>query len=715
MDSFVYQYIVAGVVFIVGIWFGGRQGYIGLAGAGLRNLVIMIAGFLFFMAIQGYLQYAPMTEAAAVPYPGDGAVAAEARSGGEQRSIGQPIDYGIMVLYVGLILFVGTYFSRRQKTTKDFFFGGQRFSWWLIAFSLVATLVGSYSFVKYSRAAYDYGLASSQTYLNDWALMPLLLFGWLPILYFSRITSVPEYFGRRFGPKVRLGAALSVLIYLVSYIGVNLYTMGTVLHHLLGWNILGAAILVACVSAVYVTMGGQTSVIMTDLFQGLMLLVTGLVLLVLGVHHLGSFEAFWQHLPRGHRLAFDNFNTDPSFPSVGIFWQDAIANSAFFYFLNQGILMRFMATKSTREARRAAIAMPLLLMPIAAVVVAAGGWIGRAFVHAGILPEMEGKVAFYVTAEFLSTPGVFGLVLAALTAALMSTVDTLITAVAAVAVNDFYKPWVRPQASDRQLLTAARVTAVGVTVLGVFLVPVFTQFKTIYAAHGAMTAAVTPPLVVTLFLAVFWRRFTGTAALATIVGGLAAIAFSVFVPEVIAPFAHGVPMDVDYRESADSIFAGAKQYKFMRALFGLSVSAAIGVVVTLFTRPEPVERQRGLVWGTVVDAIRRYKGSPGEESASCKARALPVAAEVESPPRGEGQLPPVRISSTLAAELGAGARDLVYVTDARAWLGGLRSVHAIVDEVFDDDRSRIELGPATFDLVVSAGRRDREIVVERLY
>jgi len=679
------------------------------------------------MAIQGHLQYASMTEADAVPYvadsgdpgdagdPGDPAATAEDAAAGEAKTLGKPIDYAIMILYVVLILFIGTYFSRRQKTTKDFFFGGQRFSWWLIAFSLVATLVGSYSFVKYSRAAYDYGLASSQTYLNDWALMPLLLFGWLPILYFSRITSVPEYFGRRFGSKVRLAAALSVLIYLISYIGVNLFTMGTVLEQLLGWEVLYAAIVVACVSAVYVTLGGQTSVIMTDLFQGLMLLATGLVLLVLGVNYLGSFDAFWEHLPRGHRMAFNNFNTDASFPSVGIFWQDAVANSAFFYFLNQGILMRFMATKSTHEARKAAVAMPLLLMPIAAIVVAAGGWIGRAFVHAGVLPEMEGKRAFYVTAEFLSTPGVFGLVLAALTAALMSTVDTLITAVSAVAVNDFYKPWVRPDANDRQLLRVARITAIGVTVLGVALVPVFAQFKTIYAAHGAMTAAVTPPLVIALFFAVFWRRYTAKAALATIVGGLVAIAFSVFVPEIIAPFAHGVPMDADFRESADSIFAGAKQYKFMRALFGLSVSAAIGVTVTLFTRPEPVERQRGLVWGTVADAIRWYKGSAGEERTSRKARAMPQAADVEREPRGEGHLPPVRISSALASALDAKADALVYVSDARAWLGGLRSVHAIVDEVFDDDVARIELGPATFDLVVSAGRKGREIIVERLY
>jgi len=707
MDGFLYQYVVGSVVFVAGLVIGARQGYIGLQGSGLRNLLLMLGGFTFFLVLQGYLQYAPMETRAAV----SSAPGVVAPVPGTTR-IGAPVDFAVMGLYILLIVIVGVTFGRRQRTTKDFFFGGQRFSWWLIAFSLVATLVGSYSFVKYSQAAYNYGLASSQSYLNDWALMPLLLFGWLPIFYFSRVTSIPEYFGRRFGNRVRLAATVSLLIYLISYVGVNLYTMGTVFENLLGWNVFWAAFLAASISAIYVTFGGQTSVIMTDLFQGLALLATGVVLLALGIHHLGGFEAFWENLPREQRVAFHNFNEDPNFPSVGIFWQDAMANSAFFYFLNQGILMRFMATKSVQEARKAAIALPLILMPIAALVVSSGGWIARAFVHAGVLPEMEPQQAFYVAAEFLSRPGVFGLILAALTAALMSTVDTLITAVATVTVNDVYKPYVRPEADDRSLLRAARFSAVGVTILGVALVPVFAQFDTIYAAHGAMTAAVAPPLVVALFLAVFWRRYTRPAAFWTIVGGLGAIGLSIFVPEVIAPFAHGVEaVDV-----GDGLFAGAQQYKFMRAFYGLTVSAAIGVGVTFFTRPEPPERQRGLVVGTVADAIAHYKGSSGAESAPVVARAAPRRAEFEPDPAGSGALAVVRLSARLARDLGAAPGDLVYVTDARAWLGGLRSVQTIVGAIDPDgDSPWISLGPQTYEAVVAPGRDDRQLRVERLY
>ena len=703
MDPFVYQYAVGGVVFAVGLAYAARQNYVGLSGAGLRNLLLMIGCLAFYMALQGWLQYAPMETAEAVNYDGPPI---------ERRQLGTSLDYGVMVVYFLAILAVGMYFGRRQKTLKDFFFGGQRFAWWLIAFSMIATLIGSYSFVKYGRVAYEFGLSSSQSYLNDWIWMPLLVFGWLPILYFSRVTSIPEYFERRFGSSVRLCATIILLIYLVSYVGVNLYTMGRVLQGLLGWPILPAAIVVAAISAVYVTVGGQTSVIMTDLFQGVMLLVVGLVILVLGIDAIGGFDRFWHHLPRSHRLAFANFNSDPSFSGVGIFWQDAAANSAMFYFLNQGIVMRFMAAKSVTEARKAAVFVIIIMMPIAACVVASAGWVGKALAHAGILPaDIAPQEAFFITTELISRPGLFGLIMAAVTAALMSTVDTLITAVSAVVVNDLYRPYVNPRATERRLLGVARICAVGVTLLGILLVPLFAQFKSIYSAHGAMTAAVTPPLVVTLLCSVFWRRFTRTAALCTLVGGMAAVVVSLFFPVVIAPFAHGVPM----AEVGDGFLSGMRQFKFMRACYGLGVSTVIAVVVTFLTRPNSFEQCRGLVWGTVADALRHYKGSPGRESATRHATAMPRQSLAEERYQGSGQLPVVRISTALAAALEAQVDDLVYVTDRRWWLGGLRSAHAIVERVTDEAKPIIELGPATFKSVIARGRTHEPIRVERLY
>lgn len=703
MDPYLYQYAVGGVVFFVGLSYAWRQGYVGTSGAGLRNLMLCLGGLFAFAALQGYLQYAPMAEAEAVAYAGEPLE--------KKGQLGTSLDYGIMIAYFLAMLGIGTWFGRGQASTKDFFFGGQRFSWWLISFSLVATTIGSYSFVKYSKIAYDYGIASSQTYMNDWFWVPFLLFGWIPILYFSRVVSIPEYFARRFNPLARKLATGLLLFYLVGYVGINLFTMGQALNILVGWPVFAASAGVAAISATYVTFGGQTSVIMTDLFQGVMLLATGLLILVLGVDYLGGFDIFWSHLPRGHRQAFPHFNADPALPAVGIFWQDAMANSAMFYFLNQGMVMRLMAARSVKDSRRAVVTMLIVLMPIAAIVVASGGWVGKSLSHAGVLPELDGAEAFFIASEFLAVPGVFGLIMAALTAALMSTVDTLITAISAIVVNDVYKP-LKPEAKEGDLLKAARVTSVLIAVIGVALVPVFASFKSIYSAHGAFTAAVTPPLVVTLLLGVFWRRFTPMAAVATMIGGSIMLFVSILVPEIITPFAHGVPMrEVD----GDAFLAGKDQYKFMRAFFGVVVCFGIGILTTFFTKPRPLDEIKGLVWGTISDAIRHYKGADGSESESDWAHPTAERDDTLAEHRGVGQLPVVRISAALAERLEAGVDDLIYVSDARAWLGGLRSTHAMVSAIDESlDGERVVMGEAMWGLIVE-GREDEELRVKRLY
>ncbi|MHC4767073.1 MAG: sodium:solute symporter family transporter, partial [Planctomycetota bacterium] len=98
-------------------------------------------------------------------------------------------DWLVLAAYLGGIVLVGTWVGRFTKTTSDFFFGGRRFSWWLIAMSCVATLVGSYSFVSYAQSGFHFGFASALPYTNEWFILPIFLLGWLPIIYYNRITS----------------------------------------------------------------------------------------------------------------------------------------------------------------------------------------------------------------------------------------------------------------------------------------------------------------------------------------------------------------------------------------------------------------------------------------------------------------------------------------------------------------------------------------------
>ncbi|NQT52932.1 sodium/solute symporter [bacterium] len=573
--------------------------------------------------------------------------------------LGTGLDYAVILIYFVAVLGFGLFFARYTRSTKDFFFGGQRFAWWLIAFSCVATTVGSYSFIKYSAAGYTYGVCSTQSYLNDWFWMPLLLLVWLPIIYYRRVASIPEYFQVRFGRATRVAATAIILLYLVGYIGINLYTLGQALGTLLGWPLMTGATVTAVAVALYVYAGGQTAVIMTDLAQGIILLIAGIGLFLAGVWHLGGFGNFWSLLPEGHRYAFSEFSHPDKFSFIGIYAQDGLANTGAFMLMNQGIIMRFLSLKSVKDARRMAVCWILVLAPLAAVATSGGGWIARALAENGELVT-EPKDSFVNVAHFLCSPGVFGFVLAALTAALMSTADTLVNATSAIFVNDIWKPFVSPHGSDRSHLRVARIASLCAAGLGLALVPLFAQNKSIYQAHGMFTAAVTPPIVMAILFGSLWKRYTPAAAFATLVGGGALVALSFVWPDaLIKPFAFGM---------------GPDSYKFMRALYGLAVCGVLGVVVGLLTKPRPLEEIAGLVTGTQLEAMRLFKGGEVNRRPGKKAR---VTIQID-PELGDSDVVsvPQAALDTMAAEPG----DMLYLCDTRWWLGGLRSVHARAGE-----------------------------------
>ena len=607
------------------------------------------------------------------------------------QAIGGNLDYAVMLGYFVVVLGFGLYFGRFTKSTKDFFFGGQRFSWWLIAFSCVATVVGSYSFIKYSDAGFRYGISSTQSYLNDWFWMPILVLVWIPIIYYRKIQSVPEYLEIRFDKKTRVAATLIILFYIVGYIGINLITLGKTLETLLGWEIMTGAIITAVAVALYVYVGGQTAVIMTDLLQGIILLVAGLGLFAAAIYHFGGFGNFWALLPTEHKYAFSDFNAPPKFSFIGIYAQDGLANTGALMLMHQGFIMRFLSLKSVKDSRRMVVCWILVLAPLAAIATSCGGWIARALVNNGELVTEPGD-SFVKAAHFLCAPGVFGFVLAALTAALMSTADSLINAVSAIFVNDIWRPYIRPGRNDKHYLRVARIASLAAAGAGLALVPMFMK-DTIYGAHSMFTAAVTPPVLTAIFLGITWKRYTPTAAFVTIVGGAILIGLSFVWPDaLVGPFDFGM---------------GPDSYKFMRALFGLLAAGTLGVSLTYFTKPRREQELKGLVAGTQMDAMRRFKGSEPNRRPGSKVRL-----QTKLDPSLEGEnlviIPPSALEK-MAAEPG----DLLYASHTRWWYGGLRSVHVKAGPAADsEDAGMMRISPE--DAASAHFTDGQEVVVEKI-
>ena len=584
--------------------------------------------------------------------------------------------------YFALVLGFGSFFARYNKTTQDFFFSGRRFSWWLVTMSIVATGVGSHSFLKYSSKAYEHGFSSTMTYMNDWFFMPLFLFGWLPIVYYTKIRSIPDYFERRFNSGVRVLATIAILGYMIGYIAIGFLTMGKTLEPLLGLDLYTIIFIVAIISGIYITFGGQTAVIFTDLAQGFILIFAGVLIFLMGVNYVGGFSVFWNALAPEFKLPLAHFNHPANFNFVGIFWQDGVAGSVGFLFMNQGLIMRFMACKSVNEGRKAAAFNVLVLLPISTIVVSNAGWTGKAI--SIVTPEAWNattkldhvftQVAYLITGSEV----VFAFVIAAVAAALMSTVDTLINAVAAVVINDVYRPLVKGK-DDKHYLKIAMIVSAGATVLGAVSTIFFNNFPTLYEAHGFFHSTMTPPLVVAIFLGIFWKRYNTPAALATFLGGAVLMVIGAKYPEIfISPFDHGIEFNPD------------RPYSYIRALYNTLVCAGSGVIVGLLTTPSTDIKTEGLtVWS--LDKTREFfKGSAPNDRPG---QLIKVQWAIK-----EGDMDTVEFSINDMEVMAADVGDLVYLADERKWLGGLKSIHSVYGDPHTEDgtvyitQAHVEMG-----------------------
>ena len=582
--------------------------------------------------------------------------------------------WGILTCYVFFVLGAGLFFARNNKSTEDFFFGGRRFSWWLIAMSMLATGVGSHSFAKYASKGFEYGFSSTMTYMNDWFFMPLLLFGWIPIIYYMKVNSIPEYFQRRFNSTVRNLSTFTMLLYLVGYIGIGLLALGSLLQPILGWEINTIIIVVAVISGIYVSLGGQTAIIFTDFLQGIILLFAGLLIFGLGIAYLGGFDLFWNNLSITNKLPLADFNSPPDFNFAGIFWQDGVVGSVGFAFMNQAVIMRFLAARSVVHARRATIMNVLVFLPIGTVAVSNSGWVARAITNTSpdvIAETTNPNGIFTVVAGIVSgSEAIFAFLVAAVVAALMSSLDSQINASAAVAVNDIYTP-LSKNPSEKTRLRVSMFTSLLVTFIGIQAAFLFSKYGTIYEAHGAFHSVVTPPMVTVIFLGIFWRRFSSRAAVLTFILGGIFILLGIEYPKTfVQPFSHGIE------------FVEEKPWSYIRALYNVFACVSIGIIVTLFTKPpKNYDKIKGLTIWTIKDGPQYFKGSDVNKNAGITIQFSGAEVEVTQKDNNEVSLP-----KNYMDKIKGNKGDLIYISDHRWYLGGLKSTHARLGSVSDNNK-----------------------------
>ncbi|MDC0480490.1 sodium:solute symporter family protein, partial [Candidatus Marinimicrobia bacterium] len=324
----------------------------------------------------------------------------------------------------------------------------------------------------------------------------------------------------------------------------------------------------------------------------------------------------------------------------------------------------------------------LILLPICTIVVSNAGWIGKAI--SIVTPESWNattqldhvftQVAYLITGSEV----LFAFVIAAVAAALMSTVDTLINAVAAVVINDIYRPIVKDK-DDKHYLKVAMIVSAGATAVGALSTIFFENFPTLYEAHGFFHSTMTPPLVVAIFLGIFWKRYSTPAAIATFLGGAILMWIGNKYPQIfISPFDHGIEFNPE------------RPYTYIRALYNTLVCAGSGVIVGLLTTPPSEEKMEGLTVWSLDKAREFFKGSAPNDRPGVSVK---VKWDIK-----EGDENIVCFSIDDMDSMAADVGDMVYLADERKWLGGLKSIHSFYGEPHTDDgivyltQSQVESG-----------------------
>jgi solute:Na+ symporter, SSS family len=441
------------------------------------------------------------------------------------------VDYAIVAAYIVFILGLGFWVGRGKKNTEEYFLGGRGAVWPIIGFALVAANFSGTHYIGLAGAGYEEGI---MVWNFEWvATIVLVFFAFFIVPFYirSRVSTVPEFLERRYDRKARYAFSGFTVFAAMLIDSAGALFAGAIVLQLLfpGVPLWFHVSVIALLGGIYVILGGLQAVMITDTIQGIILYLAGGIIFVILFAELDFSWAAIQELAPDDGWTVTPPTDHEFLPWPGIF-TGVIWLSVYYWITNHVVVQKVLAARDLNQGRWGILFAGLMQLPFLIILILPGT-MGRA-----VFPDIEDPDQIFPALAFEFMPvGVRGLILAALIAALMSTLDSVLNGAAALVTEDFVKTRDR-QFSERTLLITGRVL-VGLFMIGAALwAPILTGFPTIVEYFQSFLSWVTMPVVVIILGGIFWRRATRQAGfwtLATVapvgfVGFLGAEIFDVF-------------------------------------------------------------------------------------------------------------------------------------------------------------------------------------------
>jgi solute:Na+ symporter, SSS family len=536
------------------------------------------------------------------------------------------LDWGVIGFYFLILIVVVWWSSKKQDTSADYFLAGRNIGWFAIGGSLFASNIGSEHIVGLAGSGAATGMAMAHWEMHAWVM---ILLGWVfvPFYYKANVFTMPEFLEKRFSSKVRwVLSVVSLVAYVFTKVSVTVYAGAIVFRTLLPelqitlfgqvWGPFWiGAFATVILTGIYTVFGGLRAVLYTDTAQSFILLIGSFFITFFGLKALGGWGelqaicseraadlALWRPLVQaGSELPWWK-NAD--FPWLGIMIASPIIG-IWYWCTDQYIVQRTLAARNLQMARRGAIwgaflkVWPVLIFLVPGII----GWalhqkgiitIPPKIVDGEVIAAIDGDQVFASMVMTMLPTGLRGLVVGGLLAALMSSLSSLFNSCASLFTIDIYEK-LRPNQSERHLVSVGRMATTIIVLLGMAWIPVMYKVAGggLYQYLQSVQGYLAPPITAVFLLGLFWGRTNAKGALWGLIVG--------FVLGMAKLTIQANYSTMDSLKAGGPLFlANIGDFNFLYAsgvLFVISI--AVVVAVSLMTEAQNADDIRGLTYASI--------------------------------------------------------------------------------------------------------------------
>jgi solute:Na+ symporter, SSS family len=454
------------------------------------------------------------------------------------------LDYIIFIAYIIGIVALGLYVSREkkghEKNSNDYFLAGNSLTWWAIGSSLIAANISAEQIIGMSGSGFAGGLAIAS---YEWmAALTLIIVGkfFLPIFIEKKIYTIPEYIEKRYNTTLK---TILAIFWIFLFVFVNLTTvmflgakaLDTILGNGDGSLLVYGMVGLALVAIAYSVYGGLSAVAWTDVVQVILLVLGGIITAIIALNAVTPDGGIVNGLSHIYEKAGDKFHMiltrdNPEFsnlPGIAVLIGGMWIANLYYWGFNQYIIQRTLAAKSLKEAQRgiAFAAFLKLIIPLIVVIPGIVAFVmysqpeGTAFIQGAreAFTKVDGTVNYdkaypWLISTFVPT-GLKGVVVAALTAAIISSLASMLNSTATIFTMDIYKPYINKNASEKTLVRVGRIVAGLAVVIALIIAPFLKSLPQVFQYIQEYTGLVSPGILAVAMLGLFWKKVTTRGAI----------------------------------------------------------------------------------------------------------------------------------------------------------------------------------------------------------